>query len=88
MTEFVTVRSSATERPAEIDTESSEFYVYERKNIRRETFPADTGGEETVTEWVFEQRAFTKEEYDMMLSPAIQGVQQVLSEIQLAVDSL
>lgn len=87
MTEFKTVRSSAPERPAEIDTESSEFYVYERRNIHRETFPVGDG-EETVTEWVFEQREFTKEEYDMMLSPAIQGVQQVLSEIQLAVDSL
>ena len=40
------------------------------------------------TRWAYEEREYTKEEYAMMLSPAIQGVQQALSEIQLAVDSL
>ena len=49
----------------------------------------DKGGDKTtVTEWVYEQREYTKDEYAMMLSPAIQGVQQVLSEIQLQIDSL
>ena len=40
------------------------------------------------TEWVYEEREYTKDEYAMMLSPAIQGVQQALSELQLAIDSL
>ena len=89
MTEFKTVRDSRTERPPEIDTTSSAFMVYERRNIRQEEVEIGTGGDKTtVTEWVYEQREYTKDEYAMMLSPAIQGVQQVLSEIQLQIDSL
>lgn len=89
MTDFKTVHSSAPERPAEIDTASSAVYVYERQNIRQEDVTVGTGEDtQTVTEWVYEQREYTKDEYDMMLSPAIQGVQQALSELQLAIDSL
>jgi len=55
--------------------------VYERKTV------TDMDGTERL-EWVYEEREYTKDEYSMMLSPAIQGVQQALSELQLAVDSL
>lgn len=88
MTEFKTVRDSRIERPAEIDTTSA-VKVYERRNIRQETTETDMGGEKiSVTEWVYEQREYTRDEYALMLSPAIQGVQQSLSEIELAIASL
>lgn len=89
MTDFKTVHSSAATRPTEIDAESSAFFVYERRNIRQEQVTIGVGEDtQTATEWVYEQREYTKDEYDMMLSPAIQGVQQTLSEIQLSIDSL
>lgn len=87
MTEFKTVHDSRVEEPAIIDTTSSESTVYERRNIRQETRTMEMGGGDpvTITEWVYEQREYTKEEYAMMLSPAIQGVQQSLSDIELAI---
>lgn len=89
MTEFKTVRDSRTEEPATIDTTSSETTVYERRNIRQETREEEMGGETIpITEWVYEQREYSREEYAMMLSPAIQGVQQALSDIELAIAML
>lgn len=89
MTEFKTVHDSRVEEPATIDTTSSETTVYERKNIRQETTTRGEGDNAiTVTEWVYEQREYTREEYNMMLSPAIQGVQQALSNIELAIAAL
>lgn len=89
MTDWKTVHDSAEVQPAAIDTTSSETTVYERKNIRQETRSADTGDTDaTVTEWAYEQREYTREEYAMMLSPAIQGVQQALSDIELAIAML
>jgi len=89
MTEFKTVHDSRVEEPATIDTTSSETTVYERKNIRQETVTHGEGDDAaTTTEWVYEQREYTREEYNMMLSPAIQGVQQALSNIELAIAAL
>lgn len=89
MTEFKTVHDSRVEEPATIDTTSSETTVYERKNIRQETVTHGEGDDAaTTTEWVYEQREYTREEYNMMLSPAIQGVQQTLSNIELAIAAL
>ena len=89
MTEFKTVHDSRAEEPATIDTTSSDTTVYERKNIRQETITRGEGDTAiTVTEWVYEQREYTREEYYMMLSPAIQGVQQSLSKIELAIAML
>lgn len=89
MTEWHSVRDSRTERPETLDLTSSQVTVYERRNIRQETTTFDMGGESVeVTEWTYEQREYTTEEYQMMISPAIRGVQQALSEIQLSIDSL
>lgn len=89
MTEFKTVHDSRVEEPTTIDTTSSETTVYERKNIRQETVTRGEGDDAiTTTEWVYEQREYTREEYNMMLSPAIQGVQQALSNIELAIAML
>ena len=84
MTNWKTVHGDR--EPAELDTTSSSFVVYERRSIQQETVQDMDGTERT--EWVYEEREYTKDEYAMMLSPAIQGVQQALSELQLAIDSL
>lgn len=90
MTEFRIVHDSRTEQPAVIDTTSSASTVYERRNIRQETVTMEMGEGPPVTyqEWVYEQREYTKAEYDMMLSPAIQGIQQTLSELELSIAML
>lgn len=87
MTEFKTVYDSRIEEPAVIDTTRSESTVYERRNIRQETRDIEIGDGESIiiTEWVYEQREYTKDEYAMMLSPAIRSVQQTLSDIELAI---
>lgn len=86
MTEFKTVRDSRTERPATIDTTSSTSTVYERKNIHQETFAEDMGGKvREVTEWVYEQREYTQEEYASMNSPTTQIIMQAISDVELSV---
>lgn len=86
MTESKTVRDSRAEQPATIDTTSSASTVYERKNIRQETFTEDMGGEtREVTEWVYEQREYTQEEYASMHSPATQIIMQAISDVELSI---
>lgn len=87
MTDWKTVHDSRAEKPPVIDMTTSETTVYERKNIRQETTTGPMEGE-TVTEWVYEEREYTRAEYDMLVSPAIQGVQCALSEIELAIAGL
>ena len=87
MTDWKTVHDTRAEQPPVIDMTTSETTVYERKNIRQETTTGPMEGE-TVTEWVYEEREYTREEYDMLVSPAIQGVQCALSEIELAIAGL
>ena len=86
MTDWKTVHDSRAEKPPVIDMTTSETTVYERKNIRQETTTGPMEG--AVTEWVYEQREYTRAEYDMLVSPAIQGVQCALSEIELAIAGL
>ena len=87
MTDWKTVHDSRAEKPPVIDMTTSETTVYERKNIRQETTTGPMEGD-TVTEWVYEEREYTRAEYDMLVSPAIQGVQCALSEIELAIAGL
>lgn len=63
MTQWHEVRDSRVERPDELDTESSYAVVYERRNIRQEERQAESGEAGTVTEWVYEQREYTREEW-------------------------
>ncbi len=89
MTDWKTVHDSRTTTPEALDATSSSSTVYERRNIRRETVVDGIGDTDaTVTEWVYEQREYTREEYDMMRAPAIQSVQQTLSGIELAIAML
>ena len=89
MTDWKTVHDSRTTTPEALDATSSSSTVYERRNIRREAVTVGIGDTDaTVTEWVYEQREYTREEYDMMRAPAIQSVQQTLSGIELAIAML
>lgn len=63
MTQWHEVRDSRREKPTELDTESSSAVVYERRNIRQEERQAESGEAGTVTEWVYEQREYTREEW-------------------------
>lgn len=85
MTEFIEVRDSRTDEPPTIDTTASAAVVYERRNIRQETRQEEFG---EVTEWVYEQRTYTREEYEGMTSPATKAIMQAVSELELSVAML
>lgn len=87
MTDWKKVRDSRTEEPAELDTTSSTTTVYERRNIRRETRTYDVGDHtEEITEWVYEQREYTKEEYTA--AAANRDIMKSLASIERAVSGL
>lgn len=89
MTDWKTVYDSRTTTPEELDATSSSSTVYERRNIRREVVTAGgSDGAATMEQWVYEQREYTRAEYEMMRAPAIQSVQQTLSGIELAIAML
>lgn len=89
MTNWQTVRDGAASKPAAIDTTTSAFVVYERKNIRQETATLGEGDNAiTTTEWIYEQREYTREEYEAMRSPATQKIMQAISDLQLDVASI
>ena len=79
--------SQSSIRPEELDTTSSEYVVYERRNIesREETDPMDG---ETRTVWYYEERTIPKDEYAAMSSPATQLIMRELSDLQLQIASL
>lgn len=79
MTQWHEVRDSRVERPDELDTESSSAVVYERRNIRQEERQAESGEAGTVTEWVYDQREYTQEEWSQE-----QTVKRALAEIDLS----
>lgn len=85
MTDYIEVRDSRTDEPPTIDTASSAAVVYERRNIRQEARQEEAG---EVTEWVYEQRTYTREEYEGMISPATKAIMQAVSELELSVAML
>lgn len=87
MTNWVNVRDSRIERPLELDVKSSPTTVYERRNIQQVTTHDDMS-ETDIVEWTYEQREYTQEEYALMLSPAIQKIQQSISDLQLDIAML
>lgn len=89
MTEWHEVHDSRAEKPETLDKSSSQTTVYERRNIRQETRGVQSGGASSeVTEWVYEQREYTKEEYAATESPSTQMIMQTLSDIELSVAEL
>lgn len=74
------VHDSRTTRPSEVDTASSATTVYERRNIRQEmTEDTMTGG--SVTQWVYEQREYTREEWAAMHSPATNAILEAVAGV-------
>lgn len=89
MRDWHEVRDSRTEEPPALDAASSAATVYERRNIRRESREENMGEEtRTVTEWVYEQREYTREEYAGMTSPATRAIMQAVSGLELSVAEL
>ena len=83
MTDWHIVHDSRTATPPAIEDGISETTVYERRNVRRETVEDGMGG--SITEWVYEQREYTVDEYKMMqlLTMALSnnGVAQIRADI-------
>lgn len=79
MKDWTLTRGTQPERPEEIDTTSSPTTVYLRRNItqvQQEAAEGETGGEQqTVTEWQYEEKEMTVEEYRQMIL-----MQQVVTE--------
>lgn len=62
MTEWKRVHGSQKEKPLEIDTTSSKYYVYQRRNIERVRYEDETL--KTPYElWEYDERKMTFEEY-------------------------
>lgn len=76
MTQWHEVRDSRVERPGELDTESSYAVVYERRNIRQEERQTESGTQGITTEWVYDQREYTKEEWsqEQAIKRALAGI--------------
>ena len=76
MTQWHEVRDSRVERPDELDTESSYAVVYERRNIRQEERQTESGTQGITTEWVYDQREYTKEEgsQEQAIKRALAGI--------------
>lgn len=89
MTEWKEVHDSREAQPAVLDTTSSATTVYERRNIRQETHEVAMGEEtQEVTEWVYDQREYTAEEYAALTSPATKAIMQAVSGLELSVAEL
>lgn len=83
MTDWKEVRGDV--RPELIDKTSSSSTVYERRNIRTETIEEHGI---SVTQYVYDERTYTREEYENMTSPATQSIMQAISELELSVAML
>ena len=59
MTEWIEVIGTQPTRPSEIDTTSSEFYVYERKDIQEYKDPE----EESIKKWKYLERKIPKDKW-------------------------
>lgn len=79
MSEWQKVYGSQSERPSELDTTSSAFFVYQRRNIERITLEDEETG--TVDMWQYEERKLTKDEYAAMLSEELTATQIALTEL-------
>ncbi len=79
MTEWQTVFGSQEHKPSELDTASSSFFVYQRRNIQRVTFTDEMQG--TSEMWQYEERKLTKDEYAEMLEDELTATQLALTEL-------
>lgn len=86
MKDWHEVHDSRISKPLELDTTSSTATVYQRRHIRQVAVPVENG--EPATEWVYEQREYTREEYAAMTSPATKAIMQAVSGLELSVAEL
>ena len=74
MKDWRKVTGTQTERPKEVDMESSPTTVYMRRNIEQ-IEKKQENAEEKVKEWQYEEKEMSRAEYESMLL-----IQQVVSE--------
>lgn len=82
MQNWITVQ--CTEKPAETDTTSSPTTVYQRKGFKQVQVPDPFGGEST-TLWEYQERQYSRAEWDNLNSLATQTVMQAISDLQVDV---
>lgn len=70
MTEWQTIYGGQTSTPAEFDTTSSKFYVYQRRNIQR-----------VGDSWQYEERKLSHGEYEKLLADENTNLQLALTEL-------
>ena len=88
MTAWTTVQGD--QKPLPLDNVTSQFTVWENRNPRELEIhedPADPTSP-TRTVWEYEQRSYTKEEYDQLHSPVTQVIMQQLSAMELQIAEL
>lgn len=78
MTEWQLVYGSQKHKPSELDTASSNFFVYQRRNIERVSLNDEHGQYEM---WQYEERKLTKDEYAEMLEDELTATQLALTEL-------
>lgn len=62
MMDWQKVQGSQETRPEELDTTSSAFYVYQRKNIERVTVEDSMTGD-SYEVWQYDERKLTRDEF-------------------------
>ena len=66
MTDWRISQCGYNDKPSEYDTTSSPTTVYQRRNIEEVTVPAVEEGKEDTKMWQYEERTYTREEWDML----------------------
>ena len=76
-------------KPELLDTTSSQSVVYERKDLHQEEVPNPFDEEaEPRQQWVYDEREYSKDEYEALHSPAFEMLMQNLSEVEVNLISL
>ena len=83
MQDWKIVQGSQAEMPLELDTTSSDFFVYQRRNIER-MIAEDLDGK-IYEFWQYEERKLTKEEYAAI---HVAELEDELTQTQLALIEL
>lgn len=84
MTDWKKVYSNT--KPELLDTVSSQSVVYERKDLHQEKVP--NSFDEEAEQWVYDEREYSKDEYEALHSPAFEMLMQNLSEVEVNLISL
>ena len=82
MTDWEKACCNGNDKPAPLDTTSSAYFVYQRRNIQLVTFTYD---DKTFEAWAYEERKLTKDEYSRMREAELEDE---LTQTQLALAEL